>query len=122
MQRKYIFPLFLLIQILVLQIIKFFPEFVERFYSNGMYVWVSKISRATLGKIPFSVGDIIYGIVIIYILKSIWNSRKSWRFEKRNAALKILSLLSVVYFLFHFLWAMNYYRQPLFEKMKIERD
>jgi hypothetical protein len=27
----------------------------------------------------------------------------------------------VVYFLFHFLWAMNYYRQPLFEKMKIER-
>ena len=122
MQRKYIFPLFLLIQILVLQIIKFFPEFVERFYSNGMYVWVSKISRATLGKIPFSVGDLIYGIVIIYILKSIWNSRKSWRFEKRNAALKILSLLSVVYFLFHFLWAMNYYRQPLFEKMEIEKD
>ena len=122
MHRKYILPLFLLIQILVLQIIKFFPEFVERFYSNGMYVWVSKISRATLGKIPFSVGDIIYGIVIIYILKSIWNSRKSWRFEKRNAGLKILSLLSVVYFLFHFLWAMNYYRQPLFEKMEIEKD
>lgn len=122
MQRKYILPLFLLIQILFLQIIPFFPEFVERFYSNGLYVFISKISRLTLGKIPFSVGDIIYGIVILYVLKSIWNSKKSWRFEKRNTALKVLSILSVVYFLFYFLWAMNYYRQPLFEKMKIERD
>jgi len=122
MQRKYILPTFLLIQILVLQIIPFFPEFVERFYSNGLYTFISKISRVTLGKIPFSVGDIIYGIVIFYVLKSIWNIRKTWRFEKRNAVLKVLSVLSVVYFLFHFLWAMNYYRQPLFEKMKIERD
>ena len=122
MHRKYILPLFLVIQILAIQIIKFFPGFVERFYSNGLYFIISKISRLTLGKIPFSVGDIIYGIVIIYVLKSIWNSRKSWRFEKRNTALKILSVLSVAYFLFHVLWAMNYYRQPLFEKMKIERD
>ncbi|WP_395050629.1 DUF3810 domain-containing protein [Flavobacterium sp.] len=122
MQRKYILPLFLLIQILFLKTIAFFPEFVERFYSNGLYVLVSKISRVTLGKIPFSVGDIIYGIVILYILKSIWNTRKKWKLEWKNKVLKILSVLSVVYFLFHFLWAMNYYRQPLFEKMNIERD
>ena len=122
MQRKYILPLFLLIQILVLQIIPYFPEFVERFYSNGLYVFISKISRVILGKIPFSVGDLIYGIVILYVLKSIWDRRKSWRFEKRDTALKVLSIFSVVYFLFYFLWAINYYRQPLFEKMKIERD
>ena len=122
MQRKYILPLFLLIQILFLKTIAFFPKFVERFYSNGLYVFVSKILRVTLGEIPFSVGDIIYGIVIFYILKSIWNTRKKWKLEWKNNVLKILSVLSVVYFLFHFLWAMNYYRQPLFEKMNIERD
>jgi len=120
--RKYILPLFLLIQILALQIIKFFPEFVERFYSNGLYVIISKILRVTLGKIPFSVGDIIYGIVIIYVLKSIWKTRKNWKLQWKNNILKVLSVLSAAYFLFHFLWAMNYYRQPLFEKMKIERD
>lgn len=122
MQRKYILPLFLLIQILILQIVPFFPEFVERFYSNGLYVFISKISRVTFGKIPFSVGDIIYGIVIFYVLKSIWSTRKTWKLNWKNNILKILSVLSVVYFLFHFLWAMNYYRQPLFEKMNIERD
>lgn len=122
MQRKYILPLFLLIQILVLQIMPFFPEFVERFYSNGLYVFISKISRATLGKIPFSVGDIIYGLVILYVLKSIFEIRKTWRKEWKNVILKTLSFLSIAYFLFHLLWAMNYYRQPLFEKMKIKRE
>lgn len=122
MQRKHILPLFLVIQILFLKTIAFFPEFVERFYSNGLYVFVSKILRITLGIIPFSAGDIIYGILILYLLKSIWKTRRTWKQEWKNNVLKILSVLSVAYFLFHFLWAMNYYRQPLFEKMKIERD
>lgn len=30
--------------------------------------------------------------------------------------------MSVFYFFFHFFWALNYYRQPLFEKLKIERE
>lgn len=122
MQRKYILPTFLIIQILVLQIIPYFPEFVERFYSNGLYIFISKISRLTLGKIPFSVGDVMYGILILYLLKSIWKTRKTWKQEWKNNVLKALSVLSVAFFLFHLLWAMNYYRQPLFEKMKIERD
>ncbi len=121
-KRKFILPLFLVIQILFLKIIAFFPEFVERFYSNGLYVFVSKILRITFGIIPFSVGDVIYGILILYLLKSIWNSRKTWKLEWKDTILKVLSVLSVAYFLFYFLWAMNYYRQPLFEKMKIERD
>ncbi len=121
-KRKYILPIFLFIQILILQIMSVFPEFVERFYSNGLYVFISKILRLTLGKIPFSVGDILYGILIFYVLKSIWKARKTWRTQWKNTIIKTLNILSVVYFLFHFLWAMNYYRQPLFEKMKIERD
>lgn len=121
MQRRYILPLFLIIQILFLKIITFFPEFVEQFYSNGFYVFISKISRVTLGEIPFSVGDIIYGILILYLLKSIWKVRKTWKLKWRKNVLQILSILSVAYFLFHFFWAMNYYRQSLFEKMKIER-
>ncbi len=122
MQRKYFLPLFFIIQILFLKIIAFFPEFVEQFYSNGLYIFISKISRLTLGKIPFSVGDVMYGILILYFLKSIWKTRKTWKQEWKNNGLKVLSVLSVAYFLFHFLWGMNYYRQPLFEKMKIERD
>jgi Protein of unknown function (DUF3810) len=75
-----------------------------------------------LGKIPFSVGDCLYAVLIFLILKWFWNVRKSWRLGWKNNVLKILSSISVFYFCFHLLWAFNYYRQPLSEKMKIERE
>jgi hypothetical protein len=122
MKRSYILPIFLLIQIIFLKIIRFFPETVELFYSNGFYVYVSKFSRIVLGKIPFSIGDCIYFILIVFALKWFWNKRKSWRLNWKNNLLMVLSVLSVFYFFFHILWAFNYYREPLFEKMSIERD
>jgi Protein of unknown function (DUF3810) len=122
LKRKYILPLFLIIQILFLKIIAFFPELVERFYSNGLYVFISKISRTLLGKIPFSIGDILYGIIVVYIIIQIFKNRKTWKLNWKNNLLKVASFISVAYFLLHLLWALNYYRVPLFEKMNIERE
>ena len=122
MKRKYILPLFLLLQILFLKIIRFFPEFVEQFYSNRLYLYISFPLRIVLGNIPFSIGDCIYFILIVLLIKWFWQKRKSWKTEWKNHLLRGLSVLSVFYFFFHFLWAFNYYREPLFEKMAIERD
>lgn len=119
MKRKYILPFFLLIQIIFLKVLAFFPETVERFYSNGLYVWISHLSRILLGKIPFSVGDILYGIVIVYCIYWFYKNRKLHWKDKIWAT---LSFISVAYFIFHFLWAFNYYRVPLFEKMNIKRE
>jgi hypothetical protein len=121
-KRRYILPIFLLIQIVILKIILFFPECVERFYSNGIYVYLSKFSRIVLGKIPFSIGDCLYFILIVLLAKWFWTKRKTWKEEWKKNLLTVLSVLSVFYFLFHILWAFNYYREPLFEKMSIERD
>ena len=122
MKRKYYLPLFLLFQIIFLKVIAFFPEVVERFYSNGLYVVISKILRTVFGSFIFSVGDILYGILIVWLLIKIWKTRKSWRLQWKDKLLKITSFLSIFYFLFHLLWAMNYYRVPLFEKMNIKRE
>ena len=75
-----------------------------------------------LGKIPFSVGDILYGILILYLLIRLWKFRKSWGINWKDHVLKTLSVVSIAYFLFHLLWALNYYRQPLFEKMNIQKE
>ncbi|MES2411473.1 MAG: DUF3810 domain-containing protein [Bacteroidota bacterium] len=122
MKRKYILPLFLLIQIIFLKILAFFPEVVERFYSNGLYVYISRFERIVFGWIPFSFGDILYGILIVYLLVSLWKNRKTWRKLWKDNLLKVLSGLSIFYFIFHLLWAFNYYRVPLFEKMNIKRE
>jgi hypothetical protein len=121
-KRKYILPLFLLLQIIFIKILAFFPQVVERFYSNGLYGFTSKAERVILGRIPFSVGDVLYGLLIIYLLISIWKARKTWRIQWKDNLLKVLGGFSIFYFLFHFLWALNYYRMPLFEKMNIKRE
>jgi hypothetical protein len=64
----------------------------------------------------------MYIILIGFILKWFWNQRKSWKLKWKSNILSILSFVSVFYFLFHSLWAFNYYRQPLFEKMEIKKD
>ena len=120
--RKYILPLFLVFQIIFLKVLAFFPEVVERYYSNGWYVFISRLERTVSGKIPFSVGDILYGMLISYLLYSIWKTRKDWRNNKKDLLLKFLSGFSIFYFLFHLFWATNYYRVPLFEKMSIKRE
>ncbi|UPT70626.1 MAG: DUF3810 domain-containing protein [Flavobacterium sp. JAD_PAG50586_2] len=122
MNRKYILPLFLLFQIIFLKVLAFFPAVVERFYSNGLYVSTSKVERLLFGWIPFSFGDVLYGILIIYLLISIWKTRKTWRNLWKDNLLKILSGFSVFYFMFYMLWGINYYRVPLFEKMNIKRE
>ncbi len=122
MNRKYNLAFFLIIQIIFLQILKFFPEFVENFYSNSIYQKISNFSRICIGKIPFSVGDCIYGMLILLIIRWFWKIRKTWKTNWKNNFLRIVNCLSVFYFLFHTLWAFNYYRVPLFEKMKIERE
>ena len=122
MKRKYILPSFLLFQIILLKIIPYFPEMVEQYYSNGLYSLLSKFERIILGKIPFSIGDILYFMLIVLGLKWLLKKRKTWKLEWKNNTLSILSFISVFYFFFHLLWGLNYYRQPLFEKMAIERD
>lgn len=94
----------------------------ERFYSNGVFVYISKTERFLLGSIPFSVGDFLYALLIIYVLISIWKTRKTWRNKWKDNLLNVLSGFSIFYFLFHLLWATNYYRIPLFEKMTIQRE
>lgn len=122
LKRKYILPLLLLVQIIILKILPFFPEFTEHFYSNGLYLKISHFSRIVLGRIPFSVGDCIYSVLIILLIRWLWISRKTWKLQWKDNILKVLSCLSIFYFFFHVLWALNYYREPLFEKMKIKRE
>lgn len=119
MNQKYFLAYFLVFQIILLQILVFFSEVVESIYSTNVYQYISNLFRIVLGKIPFSVGDVLYGVLIVWIFFSIFKNRKSnWK----QKLLSVVNFISVFYFLFHSLWAFNYYRVPLFEKMKIERD
>src|SRR5690606_30653252 len=104
-------------QILVVKLLSLFPEVIERIYSNGIYVYSSNFFRIVLGSIGFSVGDIIYGIVIVYLIFKIIKIRKS--ITLKSSVIGVLKGFSVFYFLFNLMWGLNYYRTPLSEKMNL---
>ncbi|WP_369815129.1 DUF3810 domain-containing protein [Flavobacterium sp. TAB 87] len=78
--------------------------------------------RIIFGFVPFSVGDVAYFIVIILAIRWFWKNRKTWKENWKNNFLRILSALSLFYFFFHFLWAFNYYRESLSDKMQIKKE
>ena len=119
--KKYL-SLFLFVQIILLKVLALFPDFVERYYSNALYLYISKISRIFLGWIPFSVGDLCYTILFFFIFRWIYKNRKGFFKNWKTNGLTVLSFVSVLYFLFHFLWGINYYRIPLYEKIGIEKE
>lgn len=98
------------------------PNFIETYYSNGIYQYTSKLFRYVFGWFPFSVGDLLYLFAIIYGIRWFVKNRKRIIKDTKGWFVDIISVLSIVYFLFHLLWGINYYRQPLHENLKLEAD
>ncbi len=119
---KLIIALSLIVQIILIKILSRFPEFVERFYTYGLYQFISKSMRYAFGWIPFSVGDILYTIAGIYIIRWLIVNRKRIIKDTKNWSLDVLSAISIGYFAFHLLWAFNYYRLPLHRSLKIKNE
>lgn len=120
--KKFIITLLLIIQVLFISVIKNHPELVERFYSNGIYVYISKLMRYTFGWIQFSVGDMFYTLAGIYAIRWLLLNRKRIIKDTINWLLDIGVVISIAYFAFHILWAFNYYRQPLYKSLHLEAD
>ncbi|NRD19674.1 DUF3810 domain-containing protein [Winogradskyella eckloniae] len=120
--KKLILVIFFGIQLLILSQLKHFPEFVEQFYSNGIYQFLSKLSRYVFGWLPISIGDIFYTLASIYLIRWLIVSRKRIVKDTKNWLLDIGATLSLAYFAFHMLWAFNYYRQPLYKSLNLEAE
>ena len=104
------------VQLLGVQILSLFPEGIETYYSNGLYPWTAKAERFVFSKLPFSFGDIFYGVLVVMLIRWVVRIvRKHYTF--RQLIIEIGATLAVVYAFFHLLWGFNYYRQPLHQVM-----
>ncbi len=121
-KRKIIIALSLIPQYVLVKILSNYPEFVETYYSNGLYQWISKIFRYVLGWLPFSFGDIVYGIAIIYIIRWLYKNRKRVRKDTKNWLLDVISSFAIFYGVFHLFWGMNYHRMPLHKNLGLAND
>ncbi len=110
------------VQVLLVQLLGFFPDFVEKYYSNGIYPLLSKALRFTFGWLPFSFGDLMYAILIILLVRFLYLKLIKRTTPWKEVLLEIGAGLSIIYALFHFCWGFNYYRKPLNEILKLDGE
>lgn len=120
--KKTILALTIIPQYLLIKLLSNFPGVVETFYSHGFYQFISKIFRYTLGWIPFSFGDLVYALCIIYIARWLYKNRKRLRNDTKAWIRDIMAAIAVIYFAFHLFWGLNYYRLPLHKNLNLNAD
>ncbi|KJS23352.1 MAG: hypothetical protein VR72_01580 [Clostridiaceae bacterium BRH_c20a] len=118
MRRKYLIIL-LPISLLLANISAFFPNIVERIYSNGVYPIIGQSLSIITGFLPFSVAEVIVILLFLLIILSLIRTiilliRGKGR--RKETALRYfvnaLALGSVIYFGFVIIWGLNYNRLP----------
>jgi len=114
-------PAFAVFTFLVTELAARSPEFVEKYYTQGIYPAIATFLSFLSNLFPFSLGDLFYGFLIllpvVLILLAVIK-RISWKF-----ALKFgLNILALVYISFYFLWGFNYYRSDLNRRLGISEQ
>lgn len=121
-RTRIVLALFLPVQIIALRILRNFPEFVETYYSQGVYPFISSLLRYTFGWIPFSIGDVFYLLLIVLAIRwLIKNYDRLWK-EPVWFFADITVTLSIAYLTFNLVWGFNYLRQPLHKTLNLESD
>jgi len=109
-------------QVLFVKIITQFPDAIEKYYSNGIYPIISKTLRYLLGWLPFSVGDVFYTILILFVIRWFFKNWKGFYQKPKQTFTNIFGFVSVIYFSFHFLWGLNYLRNPLYKTLNLDKE
>ncbi|QXP55481.1 DUF3810 domain-containing protein [Cellulophaga sp. HaHa_2_95] len=116
---KNVIALSLPLQIFLVRWLSNYPEYIEIYFSTGIYRYTSTFFRLILGWVPFSVGDIIYAFLIVYAIRYLVVKRKYIWTHKLVFLRNIAMVLAVAYFTFNLSWGLNYHREPISKKLAL---
>ncbi|MFT3908492.1 MAG: DUF3810 domain-containing protein [Ferruginibacter sp.] len=121
-QKKAIIAVFLLITCAVIHIYSGNEMRVENGYASRFSPFLSRFLRYLLGWIPVSIGDILYGILVIWLAWKIGRflgrifrkgkvpSRKSYL---KGSLYKAFIYCCTIYIIFNIFWGINYDRKGI---------
>jgi hypothetical protein len=104
-----------------------FPGLVERFYANGIYPGISMTLRVLTRYIPFSLGDVLYIWMVIWLIIKVVKivvlaiRRKLNREWLPYALYRTIRFFLWVYIVFKLLWGLNYNRLGIEHQLGIAK-
>lgn len=102
------------------------PQRVERVYSTGVYPQIGSILRNITGWLPFSIGDLLYASLVIYLVyrlvklfrNRLWRQNNYWI----NTLFSSVSGILFIYIVFNLLWGLNYNRMGITHQLELENN
>jgi hypothetical protein len=116
----------LIILTILIKWASWYPGWVERNYSQGVYPFIARVQRILFGWIPFSIGDLFYAFLILVI---IFRTYKFFRFlfqRKLTRQFFVIAMQQGIFFIlfiyvfFNLLWGLNYNRQGIAHQLNLE--
>jgi hypothetical protein len=101
---------------------------VEYVYCERLYLFTSIVQRFISSLFPFAIGDLLYLLLIAYVLKSVFLFGKRAfkgglkKTDRINVPLGVLNFSVLLYLLFKILWGLNYSRPSVAEQLGISND
>lgn len=100
---------------------------VETGYSSVFFPSLASLLRRVTGFIPVSLGDILYGSVVIWLIVRLFRKAKAWfKKEPREKGpsgtgfwYRLLVRLCLVYIVFNLFWGINYNRQGIGHQLSL---
>ncbi|MEO5942226.1 MAG: DUF3810 domain-containing protein [Ferruginibacter sp.] len=117
--RRLIKAVVLLIICIIIHLYSASESRVEEGYSVHFFKNISHFLRYIFGWLPFSVGDILYGIAFIWIIVKLIKaikyifSREKKKIIWKDKLAKAFFLLTTLYIIFNIFWGINYNRKGI---------
>ena len=115
-----VLPVFAVIIFGFTQLAYRFPSITERWYSQKLYSLIASIISPLSNLVPLSLDDLFYFLLILTLLILIF--LLIFRKITFTIAGKImLNILAATYILFYTLWGFNYFREDLYQRLKLDK-
>jgi Protein of unknown function (DUF3810) len=109
--------------IFLLMLLADYPVLVERYYSEGLYPVICRVLHPIFNLFPFSVGDVLYLIIIVYLIYALVSLIKlAVKKEFKQAVIFLLGIVVYVQsavLVFYLFWGMNYFRPSAGERLNL---
>ncbi|HEV7329500.1 MAG TPA: DUF3810 domain-containing protein [Flavisolibacter sp.] len=122
---------YLLLLLLVAVGIRLFAlneTWVEQLYSQGFYPVMANILRTLFGWIPFSIGDLLYLVSFVWVVRKTWRLVRMLRKRQGRDYLswvlfrKYVKLSLLIYIVFSLFWGLNYFRKGIDAQLDIQLE
>ncbi len=125
LMKSWSWVLLILLTILI-KLASWYPGWVENNYTYGVYPLITKLQRTLFGWIPFSIGDLFYGFLVLVVIFRTFRFFKHLFQKKLTRGYFVMAMQQAIFFFlfvyvfFNLLWGLNYNRKGISYQVGVE--